>query len=310
MSVAGERAFRFGVSAFGAASGEEWREKAQRFEALGFDVLLMADHIAAPLLGWAPALMAAAAATTRLRVGTFVLDNNFRHPALVARDAATIDLLSGGRFELGIGGGWQPDNFARSGVPFGTPGERFGRLAESVRIIKGLLRAEPVTFDGSYYHLDELHGFPSPVQSPLPLLIGGGGPRLLDLAGREADIVAIAPPSLPEGGLQLAVEAEFFAGQVERLRAAAGARFATLELNVLLQRVTPSDDREAAAAELAAQWQKPGFALLASPHILMGTPDEMAADLRERRDRYGLSYITVFERDVEAFSPVMQLLRV
>lgn len=305
-----DKAFRFGCSVASAATAAEWRETARRVEALGFDVLLIADHIAGPLLGWAPALMAAASATSTLKVGTFVVDNNFRHPAFVARDAATIDVLSDGRFELGIGGGWRPENFTRSGVPFGTPGQRAGRLEESVRIIKALLRGESVTFSGTHYTLDELQGFPIPVQKPhLPLLIGAGGPRTLDLAAREADIVAITPPALPEGGLKLAVDAGFYATQVNRVRAAAGERFQELELNILLQRVLPTDDREAAGQSLSDEWGVPVEDLLESPHLLIGTPDEMADALLQRRERFGLSYIAIFERDLEAFTPVVRILK-
>jgi probable F420-dependent oxidoreductase len=287
-----------------------WKEKARSIEGLGFDVMLMADHIAVSLPGWAPALVAAADATTTLRVGTFVLDNNFRHPALVARDAATVDLFSDGRFELGIGAGWQPDNFQRAGVPFETPGTRAERLSESVQIIQALFGGEPVTFSGNHYTLDELQGFPKPVQQPHPpILIGAGGPRMLDFAARHADIVAIAPPALPEGGLQLAVEASFMDRQVARLRDAGGERFPALEFNVLLQRVIVTDDRQAAASDLAAQWGKPAEDLLDSPHLLIGTPAQMAADLRRRRERFGISYITIFERDIAAFAPVVELLR-
>jgi probable F420-dependent oxidoreductase len=255
-------------------------------------------------------MMAAADATTSLRVGPFVLDNNFRHPALVARDAATIDLLSGGRYELGIGGGWLPANFERTGIPFGTAGLRAGRLEESVRIIKGLLRGEPFSFAGEHYTIDELAGFPAPVQQPLPILMGAGGPKMLDLAAREADIIGVAPPALPEGGLKLAVEADSVERQIERVRtAAAGARFDAIELNILLQRVIVTDDRQAAAVDLAGQWEKPAADLLESPHVLIGTHEQMAEDLRQRRERFGFSYISVFERDLDAFAPVIEAVR-
>lgn len=290
---------------FQAESGEAWRETARRVEALGFDVLLMPDHISSPLLSYAPALMVAADATTTLRVGPFVLDNNFRHPALVARDAATIDLLSDGRYELGIGGGWLPDNFQKTGVPFETAGIRAGRLEESVRIIKALLRGETVSFQGEHYTIDELPGFPKPVQQPLPILMGAGGPRMLDFAAREADIIGVAPPALPEGGIKLAVEADSVERQIDRIRAAAGERFDDIELNILQQRVIVTDDRQAAAEELAGQWEKPAADLLESPHVLIGTHAQMADDLRQRRERFGFSYITVFERDLEAFAPVI-----
>lgn len=303
------RPFRFGISVFQSDTAAEWQDKARKVESLGFDVLLIPDHIGSPLLAYAPALMSAAAATTTLRVGPFVLDNNFRHPAFVARDAATIDLLSDGRYELGIGGGWQPNNFQRSGVPFETAGIRAGRLEESVRIIKALLKGEPVSFQGQHYNLDELPGFPQPVQQPLPIFMGAGGPRMLNLAAREADIIGVTPPALPEGGLRLAVEAENVERQIERLRDVAGERFSGIELNVLLQRVAVTDDRQAAAEEVGAQWEKPAADLLASPHMLFGTHQQMADDLRQRREHFGFSYISIFERDLESFAPVVALLR-
>ncbi|HUG14777.1 MAG TPA: TIGR03621 family F420-dependent LLM class oxidoreductase [Thermomicrobiales bacterium] len=299
------RDFRFGVSVFQAETGEAWREKARRVEGLGFDVLLIPDHIGSELLSYAPALMAAADATTTLRVGPFVLDNNFRHPAFVARDAATIDLLSEGRYELGIGGGWLPANFERTGVPFKTAGIRAGRLEESVLIIKGLLKGEPFSFAGEHYTIAELAGFPKPVQQPLPIMMGAGGPRVLDFAAREADIIGVTPPALPQGGLKLAVEADSVDRQIARIRAAAGELFDDIELNILMQEVLVTDDRQAAAEELAAQWEKPAADLLDSPHLLIGTHEQMAEDLRQRRERFGFSYIAVFERDLDAFAPVI-----
>jgi probable F420-dependent oxidoreductase len=275
-------------------------------EAAGYDVLLMPDHAAEPELAYAPALMAAAAATTSLRLGTFVLDNNFRHPALVAREAATLDMLSGGRFELGIGGGWLRANFDQTGVRWPSPRERAERLEESVQIIQALLSRETVTFSGTHYTINDLRGFPQPRQQPrLPILVGAGGKRMLQFAAREADIIGLAPRSLPGGGLALDLEASGVDEQLNWICDAAGDRMENLELNFLLQRVIETDDRHAVASELSEQWQTPANVLLASPFMLIGSADEMAETLRERRQRWGISYYACFDNDMHSMNAVL-----
>jgi probable F420-dependent oxidoreductase len=183
------RPFRFGVQHYPATSGEDWKEKARRAEALGYDTFVMPDHISQGGLAYAPALMAAADATTSLRIGTLVLNNDFRHPALVASEAATLDLLSDGRFELGIGAGWDPIDYEVPGIEFDAPRDRVNRFAESVQIIKQLLAGETVSFTGRYYTVRNLQNAPSSVQRPHPpLLIGAAGPRMLAIAAREAGL--------------------------------------------------------------------------------------------------------------------------
>src|SRR5688500_12167265 len=234
-----QRPFRFGVQvARGvahAASHAEWMVKAKRAEALGYDILLMPDHLT-DQFAIGPALALVATATTTLRIGTFVLQNDLRHPALVAKEAATLDVLSDGRFELGLGaGGSLLADYEQTGIPLDPPGTRVGRLEESLRIIKGLAAEEPLTFTGRYYTIAEHHGYPKPAQRPhQPILVAGGGPRLLSLAAREADIVGILVPMLPGGG-QFQMEASraaAFTEQVELIRRVAGTRFAAMELNV------------------------------------------------------------------------------
>jgi probable F420-dependent oxidoreductase len=303
------RPFRFGVVVMEALGREAWREQAKRAEGLGYDILLAPDHIGIGLPGWPAALMAAADATDRLRIGTYVLDNNFRHPAFVAQDAATLDLLSDGRFELGLGAGWQLDNYTRTGIPWEAPRVRAGRLEEAVAIVKGLLAGETVTFDGDHYQISELPGTPLPVQRPRPpLLIGGGGPRMLALAAREAEIVSVVMSSRQEGGLRLDIDTATVAGKIERVREAAGDRFEQIELNVLLQTVTTTDDRQAAAEALSAAWEIPTVMLLDSPYTLIGSVDEMVETLQRQRKELGITYVSVFERHWEAFNPVVERL--
>jgi probable F420-dependent oxidoreductase len=310
MAVAIERRpFRFGVQISQAATRAEWTEKARRAEALGYDVLLMPDHLGEQL-AIGPALAVAAEATTTLRIGTLVLQNDLRHPALVAKEAATLDLLSEGRFELGLGAGgsWMPD-YEATGIPFDPPGARVARLEESLVVLKGLLSGNPLSFAGRHFTFTEFEGFPRPVQRPHPpILVGGGGPRTLALAARQADVVGILPTLLSVGG-QFRMEqcrAAAFAEQVDLIRAAAGARFADLELNVLLQRLVVTDDPRRASEDLSREWEPLTPAdVLGTPYLLVGTIDGIVETLQERRRRFGVSYLVAFERDMEAFAPVV-----
>ena len=195
-----QRPFRFAVFAYEAASRQDWEEKARRVEALGYAILVMPDHFLNPLTP-VPALAAAAAVTTTLRIGTIVFANDYRHPALLAKEAATLDLLSDGRFEFGLGAGWFQKEYERAGIPFDPPGRRIERMQEALTIFKGLWSEEPLTFQGTHYAIAGLDGTPKPVQKPHPpIFIGGTGRRMLQLAGQEADIVGFIPKTLPGGG--------------------------------------------------------------------------------------------------------------
>lgn len=298
--------FRFGVQMWESGSGVEWKEKAQKAERLGYDILVMPDHFGVQL-AFAPALAVAAAATTTLRVGTLVLDNDFRHPALVANDAATLDLLSDGRFELGLGAGWMQDDYDRSGISFEEPAVRVRRFRESVRVIKGLLTATPVTFMGRHYTITDLTGYPKPVQHPHPpILIGAGSRQMLTFAAREADIISILPSISAPNTLSLAdLSASVMDEKIRWVREAAGERFDALELHALIQRVIITDDRQHAAESLGADWGIPVNDARESPYLLIGTVEEIADMLCNHRERFGLSYLTIFERDMEAFAPVI-----
>jgi probable F420-dependent oxidoreductase len=297
--------FRFGAHTGVAKSLAAWQETARTVEAAGYDLLTIWDHLD-PQLSYGPALLAAALATSTLRVGTLVLDNNYRHPALVAMEAATLATLTGGRFELGLGAGWRPENYTRSGIPFDPPGVRAGRLIESVQIIKRLLGQEPVTFAGQHYTLTDLPGYLPEGVTPPPLLVGAGGRRMLAFAGREADIIGIIPRALPGGGLDIA---EIAAGPLEEkialARQASAGRATQPELNMLIQVVSVTPDRRQAAEDLAARWGLSAETLLASPAMLIGSVDEIVETLLKRRERLGFSYITVFDRDMQVFAPVV-----
>jgi probable F420-dependent oxidoreductase len=307
--MTGQRPFRFGVQISQAESRAQWQEKARRAEGLGYDILDIPDHLAGQL-AIGPALAIAANVTTTLRIGTLVWQNDLRHPALVAQEAATLDVLSDGRFEFGIGAGgsFLPD-YEWTGIPFDPPGIRVSRLEESLRVIKGVFGDEPVTFNGEYYTITGYDGLPKPVQRPHPpIFIGGGGPRMLALAAREANVVGLLPTMLAVGG-QFRMEqctSDAVAGQIEIIRRAAGERFAELELNILLQRLIVTDDAPGASEELSREWTPLTPAqILDTPSLLIGTLDTIAESVRERRERLGISYIVVFERDMEAFAPVV-----
>jgi len=306
----GARLFRFGVTVPSVSAGSAWAEKARRVERLGFSVLAVPDHFRDQLAP-VPALTAAALATTRLRVGSLVFCNDFRHPVVLAKEAATLDVLSGGRFELGLGAGWLKAEYDQAGIPFDAPATRVERLEEAVTIVKGLLAGERVTFTGRHYSIADLEGRPVPVQRPHPpILIGGGGQRTLSLAAREASIVGFVPRALKDGsGLDRTDFGEAALRQkIQWARAADGDRFDSLELNALIQAVVVSDQRTHTADQLAARFKVARDLVLESPYVLLGTIDEICDTIRQRRERYGISYLTVFERDMEAFAPVVERL--
>jgi probable F420-dependent oxidoreductase len=301
--------FRFGVNMRTAVSGPAWTEIARKVEDLGYSTLTVPDHFT-EMFSPMPAIVAAAAATTRLRVGTLVLNNDFRHPVLLAREAALIDVLSDGRLQLGLGAGYMKSEYEQAGVPFDRGGVRVARLGEAVTILKGLLRGDTVTFEGHHYHVKGHAIHPRPRQWPHPpILIGGNGRHILTLAACEADIVALTGVTFSQGGTGRDFSGFTAAGTDERLRwirDVAGDRLAGLELNALIQRVIITDDRLKTAEELARQWPPLTPAdVLESPFVLLGTVDEIADALRQRRERWGISYYVVMEPALETFAPVV-----
>jgi len=305
------RPFRFGVSVHGSKSRAEWRDIARQAEALGYSTLLLPDHLG-DQLSPIPALVAAADATRMLRVGSLVFDNDFRHPVMLAKEAATLDVLSGGRLELGVGAGWLKPEYEGAGIPFERASVRIARMEEAIRIVKGLFADGPVDFAGRYYTISGLEGFPKPVQRPHPPLhIGGGGQRLLSVAAREADIIGFLPRARPDGQGQDITDAtpQALEQKITWVREAAGARFADLELGILVAQVLTTEDREQAAHLIASTLAR-GFkvstdVILQAPYLLLGTVDQMCEDLLARRERYDISYISVFEQSMETLAPVV-----
>ena len=293
--------FRFGVSG-GRATRTEWLDLARKAEDLGYSTLLLPDHFGqqvAPL----PALLAAAMATQRLRVGTIVLDNDFRHPALLAKEAATIDLMTDGRLELGIGAGWMEADYRWSGLPFDPPGVRVARLEEAVHILKAFFTADgPITFEGRYYRIDGLQPFP---QRRPKLLIGGSRRRMLQLAAREADIVGLEDHQFADRASGNAPVAANSAEQARIVRKAAGARFAELELNIFTARVEITDQRSSVLEELARQLNLAPGQVAGSTSFLVGSEQSIVDQLLEWRETIGISYVMVFDRVMDAFAPIV-----
>jgi probable F420-dependent oxidoreductase len=303
-----QRPFRFGVQASTVSSGSEWVALARKVEQLGYATLTMPDHFTEQLAP-VPALMAAADATERLRVGALVWDNDYKHPVVFAKEMATMDLLSDGRLELGIGAGWMISDYEQSGIPYDTAKVRIDRFVEGVAIIKAAFADGPVNHAGTHYTVTGYEGLPKPVQRPWPpILIGGGGKRVLSIAAREADIVGINPtmnagvigPEAIESMTPTAVDAK-----VAIVREAAGDRWGDIELNVRVFVTNFTDNRAAALQGIAGAMGSTPEAVAETPFALIGSPTQMVEDLLARRERWGFSYAIVGAEDVDNFAPVV-----
>lgn len=304
------RPFRFGVQIPNAANREAWVELARKAEGNGFSSFFMPDHFGDQLAP-VPALMAIADATSTLRIGSLVLDNDYRHPLVLAKEAATLDLLSGGRLELGVGAGWMQSDYDQSGIAYDPPGVRIDRFEEGLAVIKGLLGPSPVTFKGTYYELTNAQNLPRPVQDPVPILIGGGGKRMLRLAGREADIVNVnfnlASGSVgPEVGVT--GTADLVDEKIAWVREGAGGRFDDIELSVTVFVTALTDDRESLAAAMAGALGLTGEQALEMPFALAGTVEQIVEDVQARRERWGLSYVIFAGDQIDAMAPVVERL--
>ncbi len=307
----GTRPFRFGVQERRAKTGAEWRARARTIEALGYEALYVPDHFDDQLAPFA-AVMAAADATTTLRVGTLVLDNDYRHPVVVAKEAATIDVLSDGRLHLGIGAGWLVDDYERSGINYDAAGTRIERLEEGIEVLKGFFTGRPFSFAGRHYVVRDIEGYPAPVQRPHPpFLLGGGGRRMLSLAAREADILHVnydlregkINPTLVKTGLAAATDEK-----LRWVKDAAGDRFSKLELAITVFFANVTDDRQSLAGSMARGLQCEPRDVLDMPHFLLGSVDEIVETLVERRERFGFSFVVVPGSAAEALQPVVEQL--
>ncbi|HEX5994622.1 MAG TPA: TIGR03621 family F420-dependent LLM class oxidoreductase [Jiangellales bacterium] len=309
------RQFRFGVVGESVGTSADLVDSARRAEDLGYDTLLLRDHFVAEPFGHqlAPliALTAAAGATSRLRVGTLVLANDYRHPVLLAKEAATLDVLSGGRLELGLGAGWLSAEYAAAGLTFDPAGDRVSRLEESIRLLKALFEGGPVTFEGRHYQISGLDSFPRPAQRPHPpLLVGAGSRRMLGLAGRHADIVGILPKALPNGTISEDISERTPATTAQKvawIREGAGDRFARVELSMMISPVIAADHHGAAEQFAAERGWGPGLAdlVLEMPSAFIGSVERITELMLARREEYGFSYYVVSDRAMQEFAPVV-----
>lgn len=301
--------FRFGVQAGGSHGGADWRELARKVEALGYSTLFMPDHFVetelAPMVG----VSFAAAVTEQLRIGFLVLGNDYKHPAVTAKEAATIDVLSDGRVEFGLGAGWMRADYDALGLEYDSAGVRIQRLAEAVAVVKGAWGDGSFDFAGDHYTIRGYDGIPKPVQRPRPpILVGGGGPKLLRLAGREADIVGINPNlragSITADALQSSL-AEETRKKIEWIREGAGSRFDELELQIRYFVAAIHDDANGFAEALAPAMGVTPSDALESGVALVGTVDQVCDLLVQRREEWGVSYVVLGDDTYEAFAPVV-----
>ena len=302
--------FRFGLQTSSAADPKAWRDRARQAEALGYSTLYVPDHFTNQ---WGPlvALTVAAEATTTLNVGALVFDNDYRHPVVLAKEIATLDLVSGGRVEFGLGAGWLRTDYDQSGLPYDEPSVRVDRLEEAIEVYSQLWRGT-AKFAGAHYRLTDAVGYPAPASAGGPkLVIGGGGRRVLGLAAKHADIVGVNP-SLRSGAVDAATAksavAELYDERIGWVREAAGDRFDDLELQALTFIVAIGGDRDEIARGIA-----PGFGITEEqardvPIALVGSIEEICDQLVERRERWGLSYWVVHDAEMEAFGAVIDCL--
>ncbi len=321
MSSVAERPFRFGLQAFEASSSAAWLDVARRAEGLGYSTLFTTDHYFGPgrvadSSGHRPvdvapiaAMTAAAMATTTLRVGCRVFNVDLHQPVVLAKEMATLDMISEGRLEVGLGAGWVADEYAGMGVAMDRPGVRIARLGEVVGVLKAFWSGGELDIDGTYVHASGFTGLPLPVQRPHPpIFIGGGREKILSLAGRLADIVSfnfdnsagkLGSASVASSGVEQTLQ------KVAWVRAAAGDRFAAIELEIGAYFVAVSDDPRSTIASMAQRFGVSETEFGAHPHAFLGTVESICETLEARREQFGFSYVTVPQRHLDEFAPVV-----
>jgi probable F420-dependent oxidoreductase len=306
--AAAPRPFRFGVQMSGAPDRRAWVELARKVESFGYSTATMPDHFTEQLAPM-PALQAVADATTTLRVGALVFDNDYKHPVVLAKELATMDVLSDGRVEIGLGAGWMVSDYEQAGIPYDRPGVRIDRFVEGLHVIRGAMAPGPFSFEGAHYRITGYDGLPAPVQSPCPpILIGGGGPRVLRIAAEHADIVGIngtltAGVVGPEAIATMTAEA--VDDKVDVVRAAAGGRMGDIEMNIRVFMVSVTDDPAGRIHAIASMLGVDDGMIEESPFALIGPTSKLVDDLLARRERWGFSYVIVGPDEVEAFAPVV-----
>lgn len=305
------RPFRFGVQLSGLSSAALWRETARRIEDLGYSTATMPDHFT-PQLAPMPALQAIADATTTLRVGALVFDNDYKHPVVLAKEIATMDLLSDGRVEVGLGAGWMASDYQQSGIHYDSPRLRVDRFEEAIAVLRGCFAPGPFSFAGTHYQISNYDATPSPVQQPgPPLLIGGGGRRVLSIAAREADIIGInATLTTGEVGPEAftTMTSQAVDDKVQIVRTAAGQRINEIEMNIRVFMATITNNAADTISGLAQMLAVDTEMIANSPFALIGSVDQIINRLQERREKWGFSYVIVGEENIDDFAPVVSRL--
>ena len=293
-----------------APSGADWRAQVRRIEELGYNTLLITDHITSQLAPL-PAMAAALEATTRLRAGSYVFSNDYRNPVMLAKEVATLDVLSGGRVDFGIGAGWNVRDYEMLGMPYDPPATRVPRMMEAVRLIDRLFAEETVDWSGRYYTVRGAKVLPKTVQRPRPpLMIGAGGPQMLRFAARHADIVVLNPQFNADGRPMLSELTDAAARRkIDVLRTEAGARLDLLEISIYVADAGVTDKPRSLLDAAAMRLKGTAAQVVDSPFFLYGSVAELKRTLLERRERFGLSYVVIPAKHFEPFAPVVRELR-
>ena len=303
-----DRRFRFAAELHSPLDGSTWADSARELEALGYSTLFVPDHFDEGL-GPIAAMATAAAVTTTLGVGALVFDCDFRHPAVLARELATVDQVSEGRLEVGLGAGWKNLDYQRSGIPMDRPKVRVDRMIEYLAVLKGLFGGGEFSFAGEHFAISNLDGTPAPYrpEGP-PVLIGGGGRRVLRFAGANADIVGVNA-SIHSGEVDSAAAQDGHPDRIDEkvawVREGAGPRFEELELNAWLGAAEITENSAAAAEFLAQVFGVPAADALSSPLVLIGSESEIGERLAQRRERWGYSYHVIPGDQARAFGPLV-----
>ena len=312
------RPFRFGLQTARVNEPEAWLALARCAEEAGYSSFMVPDHLGR--LATFPALMAAAGATRTIKLATYVLNQDFRPPAILAQEAASVQLLTQGRLELGIGAGWAQHEYRQAGLVYDTAGVRVSRFEEYLEVVKGALHARtPFSYHGKFFNLD---GFVplSPAPPPPPLLMGGGSPRILAVGGRLADIISVSTRASPDGRVDMSnITLAAVENKVRYVREAAGDRFDQIEMNMTVRDLRLTDNRSATARALLDEWsrvpercanveQLSEQDVLDSPHMALGTVDQIVEQFELARERWGFAYLEVSSTDAEAVAPVLEQL--
>ncbi|MTA27450.1 MAG: TIGR03621 family F420-dependent LLM class oxidoreductase [Actinobacteria bacterium] len=316
--------FRFGLQAYAPASAKDWRDLARKAESLGFSSFHLADHVIGPgpaldatghpvqTVAAIPAMAVAAEATSTIKVGCRVLCVDYRNPVMLAKEAATLDFFSDGRLELGLGAGWLQNEYEAMGIPFDRAGVRIDRMEEVIELLRASFAEGELNIDGRHVHAVGFEAVPKPVSKPgPPLMIGGGARRVLTIAGREADIVSLnfdnSSGKLGAEGIGSST-AELTEQKIRWVREGAGDRFSDIELEIAAYFTIVTPDGAGTRSKMAPMFGMTPEVLAEHPHALIGSVDEICDRIVERRERYGISYVSFGASAIDAVAPVIERL--